>query len=305
MTMTQQNVSLITHAGCMDGSACAILFVAAGYNRKKIHYTFPDLDQVEEKLDNLLRTTDDNIILADVGVSKKYASRLMNTDRVCLLDHHKASRDLNKFDWCEIDIDNERCGSLMFYDWLLNEMNTDRRKIRQYKNFLLAVDDRDRWLQEIPESETLATFHHVLGQKLFVDRFIKNSDLDLNSQETYAITLETEKRKNFIERSLKHIFVRTFDTNNGSIRVGFALSSTYQSELGHAICQDLSLNVDVAAIVGLHKVSLRAKSGGDVDLSVVATLNGGGGHAAAAGCALGKVLGKDFLETVADRLKWE
>lgn len=301
-----KNVSLLTHGNCLDGSACAILFVAAGFNRKKVHFTYPGHEQVEEKLDALLANTGDDIILVDVGVSKEYADKCMSVERLYLLDHHKASVPLASLDWCEVDVDNKRCGSLMFYDWLLGkDIAEDRGRVRKYKNFLLAVDDRDRWMQEVPESESVATLHHVLGQKLFIDRFLKNPDLDLNSQETYAITLESEKRKNFVEKCKKNVFIRTFSVNGDNIRVGFVLSSTYQSEIGHAICNDLDLDVDVAAIVGLHKVCMRTKNGSDIDLSVIAALNGGGGHSAAASCPLGKVLNKDFLEMVASRLQWE
>jgi len=44
---------------------------------------------------------------------------------------------------------------------------------------------------------------------------------------------------------------------------------------------------------------------GTVDLSKVAALNGGGGHSTAAGCNQAKVLGRELLDLVMDKMKWE
>jgi len=54
-----QNVSLLTHSNCIDGSACAILFVVAGFDRKKVNFSFPEHVCVEDRLDDLLQKTDD------------------------------------------------------------------------------------------------------------------------------------------------------------------------------------------------------------------------------------------------------
>jgi oligoribonuclease NrnB/cAMP/cGMP phosphodiesterase (DHH superfamily) len=290
----------------MDGSACAALFVAAGFDRNKIHFSFPAHEQVEEVVDTLLNKTNDDILLVDVSVSEAFAERVGASGRVEIIDHHKGALPLARFDWCEIERENQRSGAMMFYDWLMKQDDIYKDSVWQYRDFVKAVDDYDRWVHEIPESKTLATFHYVLGQRLFLDRFLKNPSLNLNEAERYAINLESEKKADFIERTKKDAFIRTFRLNDKDIRVGFVLSSTYQSELGHAMCQDLDLDIDVAAIVGLHKISLRSEKGGDeVDLSVIAKLNGGGGHTSAAGCSLSKVLDRDFLEMVADNLKWE
>jgi oligoribonuclease NrnB/cAMP/cGMP phosphodiesterase (DHH superfamily) len=253
-----------------------------------------------------LNKTNDDILLVDVSISEGYAQKIGSSGRVQIIDHHKGALPLAKFEWCEIEEHNERSGAMMFYDWLMKQDGVYKGSVFMYRDFVKAVDDYDRWVHEIPQSKSLATFHYVLGQRLFFERFLKNPSFFLTDQERYAIELEAEKRNDFIQRTKRSAFVRTFTVNDKQIRVGFVLSSTYQSELGHAMCQDLDLDIDIAAIVGLHKISLRSERGAeDVDLSVIAKLNGGGGHTSAAGCSLGKVLGGDLLEMVADNLKWE
>jgi oligoribonuclease NrnB/cAMP/cGMP phosphodiesterase (DHH superfamily) len=291
----------------MDGSTCAVLFVAAGGKRENIIFSYPTNHIVEEHLDYALLRNNNNILLVDVSVSKEYAEKLHETGRVLLLDHHKAAVSLDEFDWCDIDIENERCGARMFFDWIQRnrEPSIETNRIYFYRDLVMAVDDRDRFVNEIPESEKMATLHYVLGQKLFIDRFIKYSPITLTHQEIYAIDLEEKKKVEFIEKRKKETVVKTLSVKGELVRVGFVLANTYQTEVGYATYTDLDLDVDIVVIVGLNKVSFRSDRDCSVDLSEIAKLNGGGGHFHASGSNLGKVLGKDFLELVIERLVWE
>jgi oligoribonuclease NrnB/cAMP/cGMP phosphodiesterase (DHH superfamily) len=298
-----EKAHLITHAGCLDGSACAVLFVAAGGKRKNIHFTFPTSKDVENILDDVIHDYPEvPIILADVSVSKEYAKKL-NYLNLVLLDHHDSSLSLSEFEWC--DISTDKCGCKILYNWFMRNSINERSRLFNYKRFIDVVDDHDRWVKD-PElnSDMLAMFHSCVGQKLFVSRFIKDCSLDLTSQEQYAINLETSRQKDFIKYAKKNVVIRSFDINSDNVRVGFVLANTYQSELGNSMCRDLDLNIDVAVVVGNQKVSFRALQDCPVDLSKVAILNGGGGHPLASGTALSNVIGGDLLELVANNLKW-
>lgn len=308
--MNLANTTLITHAMCMDGSTCAVLFVAAGGKRENVVFSYPTHHQVEECLDDALLKNNNDILMADVSVSKEYAEKLHESGRVLLLDHHKTAVGLNEFSWCDIEVENQRCGSRMLFDWLVKQkfdydVSARRSLVYLYKDLVMAVDDYDRFVKEIPESEKMSTLHYVLGQKLFVDRFIKYSPIKLTPQEEYAIDLEEKKKQEFIEKRKKETVVRALNIKGELVRVGFVLANTYQTEVGFATYTDLDLDVDIVVIIGLHKISFRSPGGCPVDLSEVAKLNGGGGHFHASGVSLGKVLGKDFLELVAEKVVWE
>jgi uncharacterized protein len=292
---------LVTHASCMDGSACAILFIAAGGLKENIHFVSPNHRDVDEVISDLLETWSGPIILADISISLKLAKKVGRSD-VVLLDHHKSSIPLANFKWCEIDKENTRCGSMMFYDWLLYNMIHPPPIFVNYENLVTLVDDNDRWIRAYSDSGSLALFHEVLGQDLFVDRFLKNPDPILDMMEHYALNLEISKRDKYIERKKKQVQVIEREINGHKVRLGFVASGTHQSLLGNMICDDPELNVDIAVLVG-SSISLRASKACPVDLSVVAKLNGGGGHQAASGCSLDKMLGKSLVEYVIDNLK--
>jgi oligoribonuclease NrnB/cAMP/cGMP phosphodiesterase (DHH superfamily) len=299
--------ALVTHVGCMDGAACAVLFIAAGGKRKNVYFTLPNHEHVEERLEHLFDRHEGYIVVADVSVSLEYAENEVPTYDISLLDHHKASIPLNGLDWCEVNEENSMCGSKMLFEWILgNVPNVDRGRILAYKNFLNAVDDMDRWIKAIPESQSLASLFSFLGQQLFIDRFISAPDLELTASEQYAVRIEEQKKEEFIGRMKKEVLVRVYEIDGRSVRVGFVLATTpYQSQLGHAICESLELDVEMAVIVGDKSISMRASRDAEVDLSVIAALNGGGGHVAAAGCQLSKVTGEDLLEKVANRLRFK
>lgn len=300
--MNLKNAALLTHKNCMDGSTCAIVFCAAGGKRENIVFSSPNHDETDEKFADLLDNWDGPIIVADASVSVEMAETVCNYDNLVLLDHHKSAIPLSEYPWAYIEKENSRAGGKMLYDFLIERISNPE-SLRAYQELVDAADDHDRWIKNIPESDTIATLHNVLGQKLFVNRFLKNPNLSLTNNEQYLLNLEDFKREEYIENRKKEMTVREVDVNGESVRVAFLLANNHQSRLGHAIYEDITLGVDVVVMVGNKSISMRSKQDCPLDLSVVAKLNGGGGHAAAAGCDLGKVLGQDLVEFVIERLK--
>jgi oligoribonuclease NrnB/cAMP/cGMP phosphodiesterase (DHH superfamily) len=290
----------------MDGSVCATLFLAAGGPRENIYYCVPDHEYVDEKVAELLETWDGPIILADISISHSLAEMIAARNKdVYLFDHHKSAIPLVEFDFCEIDVDNTRCGSKVFYDWLVKEFKhtSEIHKILLYKDLVEAADDIDRWIHAIPRSMQLATLHRILGQKLFVDRFTRDPGTVFSSSEKFMLQIEEEKKEEFIQGKKKSVQVFTKTLDGHEVKIGIVVASDHESELGHAIYDDPELGVDIVIMISGKKLSMRSRSGCPVDLSKLTHKYGGGGHRNAAGCQLSKVIEKDLIELVAEKLR--
>jgi oligoribonuclease NrnB/cAMP/cGMP phosphodiesterase (DHH superfamily) len=293
--------ALVTHKNCCDGSTCAVLFLAAGGKRENVFFSSPNHNDTDELVSDLLETFSGPILIADASISEKQAEKVYRDD-VVLLDHHKSAIPLAKFSWCEIDIENTRCGAMMLFDWL--KTNAQSTWFMEHKFLVDLVDDHDRWIHNYPESENNAVFHELIGSKKYIDRFLKNPSPKLNEMEQYALNLEIEKRDEYIQYKMKNLFVVEKEIQGHKVNVAFVSSGIHQSRLGNMICEDPSLNVDICVLVG-SAISMRSRHNCPVDLAAVAKKLGGGGHKYAAGFSLDKFLNnKNMLNTVIEHKEW-
>ena len=290
--------ALVTHRNCLDGSATAILFRICGGLEENIHFVNPNNDEVDEKVSELLERWEGSLFIVDVSVSLKLAKEIKRSD-IFLFDHHASAKQLSGLSWCEIEINNSCCGSLMFYNWLCSNGFCF---VEDDKNLLSAVDSADRWTWEDLNTENISILHEVLGQKKFIQRFVDDSRIHLNFEERFVVDLEKEKRNEFVEQKKREAVVMNKIFSGKQVRVAFVLASSHQSILGSEICSDLDLDVEVCVMVGPTSVSLRSRKSSNINLAEVASNVGGGGHMSAAGVSLNKLLGKSLLELVMDKL---
>lgn len=295
--MELEKTMLVTHKNCMDGSTSAILFIAAGGLRENIRFTNPSHSETDEIVSELLETWSGPILIADVSVSVALAEKVRRTD-VFLLDHHKSAIPLADFSWCLIDVQNTSCGSMMLYNYLQSF-----RPVRDYTELVNLVDDHDRWVKQYKATDKIASLHQVLGQEFFIDRFVKDSNTLLTSEEEYVVNLDIRKRDQYIAAKKKEVEVLRKTIQGHNVRVAFVSAATHQSQLGNAICEDPVIDADIAVMVG-GAISMRARKSCPVDLSSLAKVNSGGGHKLAAGCSLDGLLGKTLVDFVKDSLKF-
>lgn len=290
-TFDIEKAALVTHRGCMDGSTVAIVFLAAGGLRENIRFSSPNHRDVDEIVEELLETWSGPILIADVSISMGLAEQVIRND-VFLLDHHKSAIPLQQFSWCEVDINNTRAGGKMLFDWFVNNFTT--MSLVPYKELVDLADDHDRWIKNYKESDLISVFHEVLGQELFIDRFLKNPNPRLNQMEQYAVDLELTKRDNYIKRKIKDVVVVQKNIQGHDVGVAFVLASEHQSLLGNTICEDPRIDANICVLVGTN-ISMRASKDCPVDLSVLAKKLMGGGHKAASACPLDKFLNNNNL----------
>ncbi len=294
---------LVTHRGCMDGSTCVLVFLAAGGKEENVYFTNPGHNDTDELVNYLAETHDGSILVADVSISLGLATKLdQRSVDITLLDHHKSAIPLDKFEWCEIEIDNQRAGGRMLWDYL--KSRTGPSLLWDYEHLVMAADDYDRWVREIPESEDLVTLHDAIEQDAFIERFRKDASITFSSKEKYLVEVFKKKRQRFIDHKKDKTVFFNRKVQGHNVKIGGVEAGTNQSILGDAICTDLELDCDIAMMVNGRSISFRASADCPVDLSKIAKHNGGGGHAKAAGVGIENILGEDFAEFIYKKIQW-
>src|SRR5574343_683085 len=194
--MNIENAKLVTHKGCADGSGCAVIFIAAGGKRENITFAGPDHNEVDDVAKDLMWTHNGLVIFADVSLSKEMALKLVGKDNIVLLDHHKSAMELQDISFCHID--NSKCGTKLLYEWLLSSVT--QLTIPKYRHFVDCIDDKDRWVNAIEDSFYTHTLHHIYGQELFIERFLRNPVVLLTENEKFAYELDKKKEADYIRQ---------------------------------------------------------------------------------------------------------
>lgn len=301
--------TLVTHKNCMDGAGCAILYRALGGKEENIHFVNPNHEQSDAKVKELLESGL-NVLGADMSISTNLVQQLIDSRDIQyfqLLDHHKSAIPLEKFGLSNLVIDKEntRCGCKMLYEHLLTDINGD--KIKPYKDLVDYIDDHDRWMKNIPESDNLAMFYMTVGQKMFIERFVKNPSIEFTNQEKYVIEIEKNKMEEEIREKKRHVQSATHSKkiNGKHYRIGFVTGVRYVSSTGNALYSDPTLNLDAVLLVGNETISLRCGKDSELDLSSLSKKFGGGGHKAAAGFQIKGLLGKSVIDMIVEKFPGE
>jgi oligoribonuclease NrnB/cAMP/cGMP phosphodiesterase (DHH superfamily) len=293
----------------MDGSACAICFQLGGGLKHNIHFANPQHESTDEILSDLLSTGVNNIILADVSISEKMADKVDQSGaNVLLFDHHKSAIPLANRPWCTIEKENNACGSKMLFQNLMDKNKEYPDVIKYYskwKELIDLVDDYDRWVRNYPESEDLALLHPMIGQSMFIDRFLTHPTKDLTSEERYVINLEKRKMEEEISEKKRVVQSSIFKKkiNGKEYRLGIITGVKYISTTGDALYSDPQLNLDCVVMITGATISMRSSKACELDLSKIAKDNGGGGHKSASGFPLRALLGMDLPQFVAEKMK--
>ena len=298
-----EDAILVTHKGCMDGAGCAIMFCGAGGKRENVKFVAAGMVEKFIKSDPIFQS-DKFLIFADIGVNdtpetRKYADVLEKRGNLVLLDHHNTSLHMVGREWAVIEEKNERCGTRMLRDYLIEQFPWHNQiQAGSWRRFAELLDDHDRWLRQQPMSEDMATFMSFVGQESFITRFAdpkqRACDNIAKGRMSHGFFTEFEddllgilkkRRDEAIEDALKKSFVRQVKLPDGG-EVTMAVVITMEPNISLLLQRLLEKcpEAQVAASVSLEKgaVSLRSR-GGVPDCSHMASLFGGGGHKGAAG----------------------
>src|SRR3990167_2722708 len=290
--MTFENTKLITHQSCLDGSGCSILYQAFGGKEKNITYSPPGR-QADKVIKQICDDFDGEILITDLSVSEDFAEYLNLRGKVALIDHHKTSIGLKKFNWCTIDSANTQCGSKLLYYWI-TKTTPDSVGIAKYKELVNLIDDYDRWIKKLDKTEDLRYLHHFLGQQRFVKRFVNQPSVLFSNTELQFIKHERDAENDFVEETISRAIIKRENIFGYEYNTAFVLCDDYQNTVAEQLFNNES--IDLVVMIGKNRISMR--SANHVDVSQIASFNGGGGHKNAGGMQLENVIGESLLDLV-------
>lgn len=257
----------ITHND-MDGAGCAILIKKCF---DKVHTAYLNYHEVDEYLQENYKMYD-KVIITDVSASIGVIEKLKNKCNLTLIDHHKTSENLKKFDFTIHEMD--RSATKLTYEWLVNAGHD----IKDYEGMVECINDYDIWLMQRADSLTMNILFTLIGIGRFVNRFIDNPSDIFTAQEAMYLSIEKESQEKYILQASNSA---SFFRDNQGREAAVLFAERYNSELGnHLVVVE---NLDYVIIINAQKEKISLRSRKDVDISEIAVANGGGGHKNASG----------------------
>lgn len=289
---------LYTHND-LDGVGCGIVARCAFGEGIEVRYnSVQSLNpQVERFLDTYREKPKKGgmLFITDLLVNEDNARRLdrfvHDGGKARLLDHHKTSLHLNRYPWAtvQVEYDDGRLSSAtsLFYEYLVqHRMLTPSTALAEFVELVRQYDTWEWEKHDNLQAKRLNDLFFLLSLDDFEDRMLER----LQRQPTFAFTefeeklleLEESKIERYVRRKRREL-VQTFVAERC---VGIVYAESYHSELSHELGRSYP-HLDYIAIlnVGGKKLSLRTIHD-HVDVSEIAAMFGGGGHAKAAGCPL-------------------
>ena len=252
----------------LDGLGCGVLikkFMPG--NIKTAYLGYDDIDRYIEENYHYY----DRIIITDVSPQYGTVEMLAGEKDVLIIDHHASSDALKDFHFTHHDI--TKCATMLTYEYLLQK----GFKAEEYEEFARCINDVDMWFLKREDSLKMSVLFNLMGITRMEERFLSTPYTTFTDTEKLMITLEEERRDNYIKKAMRNI--ETIKDKDG-LTVTVVFAESYASELGnYIISEDIS---DYVMLINAQskKVSLRSRK--DVDIRHIAERNSGGGHKNAA-----------------------
>jgi oligoribonuclease NrnB/cAMP/cGMP phosphodiesterase (DHH superfamily) len=252
----------------MDGAGCAIL-IKKCFN--SVHTAYLNYNEVDDYLKENYKSYE-KVIITDVSASIGLIEKIKNKSNLLLIDHHKTSENLKKFDFTVHSLD--KSATMLTYEYFTNE----GYDLKEYKEMVDCINDYDIWLMQRDDSLKMNIFFTMLGIGRFVNRFLENPSVKFTKHEDLFLTIEKENQEQYLLQAYNNA---NFFKDNEGRQVAVVFAERYNSELGNYLVTEENLDYVIIINAQKNKISLRSKS--EVDISKIAVKNGGGGHKNAAG----------------------
>ena len=304
-------VKLFSHRD-LDGVGCAILAYLA-FERENVDVEYCNYKDIDEKaFDFCLNGLDkgyDAVYITDISISDGVAKKINSdteTDKWRLFDHHATALELNKYEWCEVQIDNtlfgiKTSGTELFAMHLFENESFDHfgaYTIGHIQSFVEIVRDYDTWRwKELGEEglvcKQMNDLLDIYGREDFIDWAIEQitgefipirplSKFPSFTDKDLALLYQNQKDIDiYVAEKDKQLRVATDHFGN---TFGWVFAERYFSELGNRLCERHD-EIEYVAMIDISKgtVSFRSVKD-DIDLGgEIAHSLGGGGHKKAAG----------------------
>ncbi|WP_370221847.1 DHH family phosphoesterase [Cytobacillus sp.] len=299
---------LYTHND-LDGVGCGIVAkIAFGKDVEVRYNSVMGLDyQIEKLFENEKNLKDDFLIITDLSVNDENLIRLDDLEKgggkVRLIDHHKTALHFNDYSWGRVKVqyDDGRltAATSLLYEYLLeHELIKSSQALDEFVELVRQYDTWEWDQNENIKAKNLNDLFFMVSIEEFeekmTDRIINSDHFKFDDFEQKLLEMEEEKIERYVRRKKREI-VQTFI---GEYCAGIVHAESYHSELGNELGKDFP-HLDYIAILNLggKKISFRTIHD-HVDVSAVAGKFGGGGHAKASGCSMGKDAYKLFVQDI-------
>ena len=295
-------VLIFSHESDIDGLGCVILAKLAF---KEIDYILaPNIEKMEEKfrqcilskkLDDYSKIFVTDVALYDPALTMVAESELK--DKVLIFDHHKMAIEnkMNRYSFTRIidkDIKGKRCGTDLFYEYLINNNYLKPTKALDQFVELTRLEDTWEWGKAGTTGQTahdLAILFNSITIEEYIEKMLKiilnNNIFTLNDNDKFIIKNKKEEYEKNIQIILNNI--EYFIDNEGN-KFGIVYANyEYRNEISDYIVKTGNPEeIKYLIIVALDKGEYGQKSYRSIaklfDVNKVAMKHGGGGHIGAA-----------------------
>ena len=293
------------HGHCPDGWAAAYtakLRYPEANLIPKDHGLEPPYEEVTGKdvlvVDFSWRTREQNDKLASLAKSFR------------IYDHHKSAQEVIGDSPYAI-FDMKRSGAGLAWDYLFGKIELpiyiDGKFTGEYLEsadseprpwWVNYVEDRDLWNHALPETKAVNAFIMTTAYEIDQWRLMTETKLDEAIIKGRAIELEINK---YIREVTKQTQVGTLNILDKHYSVGVVnIPYLHTSDVGNVLAHTYDIGLGwFERHDGM--VQFSARSIGDIDVSAIAKIFGGGGHLHAAGWQVSLDKGREIVDTILGR----
>lgn len=321
-------ILLVSHND-LDGYGPEIILKASFYNVDTLHVSNGAMDKtilwatLNEQNDKY-----DYIIITDISCSAESAKKIAaskNAKKVILLDHHISADYLNDFDFAVVahespddsfssqyypeNIKMLPSGTTLLLDFLYtldDEYHTMLTGIYSCLLcelcFTIGIYDTWDWVNVFNKKRSASDLNklfYILGEEDFINTYVDRLESEKNNlfsdEDEKLLNREEKKCNNYIEKKAMIIKVINHSIANKNYKICICRAERYTSELFEYMKEKYP-TVDFYLIDSGNSLSLRSIN--DVNVSEIAKLFGGGGHAQAAGVSYSQEKSIDFIRTI-------
>lgn len=310
-------IKLFTHTD-LDGVGCAVLAYLA-FGRENVDVEYCDYDNVDEKVMGFL---ENNIkpysmyYITDISVTDETVKEIDSRswrEKVRLFDHHATALVLNKYDWCEVRVDDtlskaKTCGTAIFFRHLIDNecfLNFEPEEINNITRFVKIVRNYDTWRwKELGDEGVVCKRVNDLFYIYGREKFIAWSTYKIKDYVYGLFPSFDDTDKLLLVQKQKDIDIYVAEKDEQLIRkidesgyvYGAVFAERYFSELGNRLCE-LHPDLDYVVLIDISKGKVSYRTVKDnIDLGTeIAHSYGGGGHKKAAGSTFNKEVVADAV----------
>lgn len=252
----------------------------------------------------------DLIFVTDISVNDPELIELIEKKakgKFLLLDHHGTAEGLNQYEWARVSeyekvdgVERLSSGTTAFYFFLVK--NGLLKETTELRDFVEQVRSYDTWDWDRVEPKNVIAYqlnslHNLIGRWKFIERFSKNCEVLFNTTESTLLEVEKRRTEQVIYQKRESMLRKTLTLPIGTFEVGVVFSDSYHSELGN-ILADENPDLDFILLInGGNRLSFRGVKE-SIDLGIVASHFGGGGHPMAAGAVLDLKTQEGMVESI-------